>query len=205
MSNGQIECSSEIDRFFGMDIVISREYENPVVVLRPSSLEVIPEGFSAQIAKIEDGSRLAELRATRAENNGGESETTGPIGARYTGEELLEFNRQRPFAKETRSELLRRGYLEAVRTKNASKKLSLTQWYVDEWLNFGPKIPGLHNFFQAGYWFNRLTIELVREKRIDEAKAYLERYFDLGWEKYEHREYLNMSLRKRLERICNKK
>lgn len=121
----------------------------------------------------------------------------------YSGAKLTDYKRQKPFASKMAKLLEDLGYAEAIRARDADRVMEISKVYVDKWLEFDPAFPGLHNFFQAPYWLNRLTGGLVRHKRFEEAKSYLDIYFGREWDRlfFPNKGSLNKTLRKRHERM----
>lgn len=121
----------------------------------------------------------------------------------YSGAQLADYKRQKPFADKMDKLLKDLGYKEAIVARDHDRLLEISKTYVDQWLEFEPAYPGLHNFFQAPYWVNKLTGGLVRHKRFEEAKFYLDIYFGKEWDRlfFPNKGSINKVMRKRHERM----
>ncbi|MFG6572065.1 hypothetical protein ACGYLO_10710 [Sulfitobacter sp. 1A13353] len=125
------------------------------------------------------------------------------FGPAYTDAQLEEYYRQKPFYNQMITLLNEYEYTKAVVDRDTDRLMEISKIYVDKWLEFDPVYPGLSNFFQADYWFNRLTGGLVRHKRFDEAKHYLDIYFGREWDKlyFASKKSVNATMRKRHARV----
>jgi len=125
------------------------------------------------------------------------------LGPGYNEAQLLELRRQEPFHAKMRITLNELGYTEAIRKRDTDRVMEISKVYVDQWLEFDPAYPGLHGYFQAAYWINRLTGGLVRDKRYEEALYYLEIYFSREWDVrfFASEKSTNVKMRKRRERV----
>lgn len=69
---------------------------------------------------------------------------------------------------------------DAEMSKNWVEAVRCWEQIIEAWIAFDLKPVNLYNWFQPDYDFNRLTISLVRLKRLHEAKKWLDYYFDSG-------------------------